>query len=155
MGLNLKHIKGRNVSPPAKMVIARKISNKFRKYQIHHFKFLKSDTPYCSAYIWVPWYRAEIFLFSRQRKWGIQTQHFWDLAKRKPWKTITRYEIFCQNLGEIYSQAYHNGSVHKLRNNVRGGGVTAHMMTMIMPSGGGGGHQKDHLLHKYFCINSF
>ena len=21
---------------------------------IHHFKFLTSDTPYCSAYIWVP-----------------------------------------------------------------------------------------------------
>ena len=53
-GVEPENIKGRNVSPPAKMVIARKISNKFRKYQIHHFKFLKSDTPYCSAYIWVP-----------------------------------------------------------------------------------------------------
>ena len=51
-------------------------------------------------------------------------------------------QIFCENLGEIYSQAYHKGSVHILRNNVRGGGVTAHMMTMIMPSGGGGGAPK-------------
>ena len=46
-----------------------------------HFTFLKSDTPYCFAYILVPWYRAEMFLYSRQSyrsHLSILDAFFWD-----------------------------------------------------------------------------
>ena len=37
------------------------------RYQIiHHFKFLKSDTPYNFAYILASQYGTEMFLYSRQ-----------------------------------------------------------------------------------------
>ena len=48
----------KDVSPPNKMFIARKIRNKSWWYQIsiwiHHFKFFKSDIPCSFAYISVP-----------------------------------------------------------------------------------------------------
>ena len=36
-----------------------------RNYNFNYFKFLKSDTPYCFAHNWAPWYPTKMFLFSR------------------------------------------------------------------------------------------
>ena len=35
---------------------------------------------------------------------------------------------------------------------IMGKGVKAHLMTVIIPSVGGGKHQNDYVLHKHFCI---
>ena len=73
MGLNLVwNIPKEGCIPSSKMVIARKIMNKSWRYHIsryqiiHHFKFLKSDTPYHFAYISASQYGTEMFLYSRQ-----------------------------------------------------------------------------------------
>ena len=57
----------------SKIFIAREIMHKSRQYQISRYqiinnfkKFLKSDTPYCFAYISAPLYHTEKFLYSRQ-----------------------------------------------------------------------------------------
>ena len=60
------------MSQSSKIFIAREIMHKSRQYQIsryqiiNNFKFLKSDTPFCFAYISAPLYRTEKFLYSRQ-----------------------------------------------------------------------------------------
>ena len=61
-----------DMSQPSKIFIARENMHKSQQYQIsryqivNDFKFLKSDTPYCFAYISAPFYRTEKFLYSRQ-----------------------------------------------------------------------------------------
>ena len=54
-----------DMSQSSKIFIAREIMHKSRQYQISryyiidNFKFLKSDTPYCFAYISAPWYHSQ------------------------------------------------------------------------------------------------
>ena len=61
-----------DISQPSKMVIDREFMYESQWYQIskyqiaHYFKYLKSDTPYCFAYISLSWYRTEMFLYSRE-----------------------------------------------------------------------------------------
>ena len=65
----------RGMFKPSKMCITREIIDKMRPYQIfkifkiffdNNFKFLKSDTPSCFAFISVPLYHTEKLLYSRR-----------------------------------------------------------------------------------------
>ena len=61
-----------DISQPSKMVIDREFMYESQWYQIskcqiaHYFQYLKSDTPYCFAYISLSWQRTEMFLYSRE-----------------------------------------------------------------------------------------
>ena len=98
----------------------RKIIHKSQQYQIsrfcivYYFTFFNTNTPYCFAFILVPWYRTELFLYSRQ-SYGSHLSNMFqpssmfiavEIIEMQSVKFFMKYPASQTYLGHILAKSY-------------------------------------------------